>query len=346
MDERRQSPDEWWQVFVDNVTDYAFIRLDREGRINDWNAGAERVLGHSAQEALGHPLALVFVPEDRAARVPEREIEKATREGRAEDERWQLRKDGSRFRASGSLTALRDKSGVIGFAKVMRDVTERERARTQIEDSLRERVVLLNEVHHRVKNNLQVIVSLLSLQAERLRDPETLEIFKETQNRVRAIAAIHERLYSTDDLATIQVGPYIRNLVEDLREFYDAGDHIDIDVTTADLTLDLNDAVPLALICNELLCNAFKHAFPHDLRGRVTIRLHCDADARGVSGSEGRLEIVDDGIGLPAGVNFETAASMGFELVRILASQLHARVVLDTHSKGTSVKIYFPVTKS
>jgi PAS domain S-box-containing protein len=341
------SQDDWWRVFVESVTDYAFIRLDREGRITDWNAGAERVLGYTSQEVLGQFFALFFVPEDRAAGLPELEMETALREGRADDERWHLRKDGVRFRASGTLTAVRNGSSeVTGFAKVMRDVTEREKARERMEEALRERTVLLNEVHHRVKNNLQVIVSLLSLQAERLHDPHTLDIFKETQNRVRAIAAIHERLYSTDDLVTIQVGPYIQNLVQDLRDFYDAGDHIDVDLTTADLALDLDDAVPLALICNELLCNAFKHAFPHDLRGKVAIRLRYNSGVEDSSYDEGHLEISDDGVGLPAGVRFETAESMGFELVRLLASQLHGRVVLDSGPQGTSVGIYFPLVKT
>jgi len=139
-----------WQVFA-SIGDYAFILTNEHNDVVEWSQGGESLLGYSRAEILGKPASQIFTPEDREADVPRLEMETALRDGRAEDERWHLRKDGSRFRASGVMAAVRDDAGdVIGFAKVLRDVTEREEAREELERSLCERVSLLRELQHRV----------------------------------------------------------------------------------------------------------------------------------------------------------------------------------------------------
>jgi PAS domain S-box-containing protein len=340
---RSSSPvsDERLRVFIESVRDYAFVVLDTDNRVTEWNVGAERLLGYKEEEIIGRSGALFFTPEDRERGEPEKEVETAKREGRAEDERWHMRKDGSRFRASGVMTSMRDADGrLIGYAKVMRDVTERERARDEVEASLREKTVLLREVHHRVKNNLQVIVSLISLQASHVGDETVIGMFEETQNRVRAIATIHERLYSTDDLATVHFGMHLEQLARQLLLFYGLEDRVELMIDAADMALDIDQAIPLALISNELLCNAFKHAFPEGRQGRVSVSLKYTSGEGGKAA--GQLEIVDNGVGIPEGVDFRTAQSMGFHLVNILVRQLHASPEMIKR-EGTSFQVRFPI---
>src|SRR4028118_2190418 len=199
-----------FQLFADGVREYAFIQFDASNCVTDWNTGAKRLLGYTEEEILGRSGALFFTPEDQAAGEPAREVGMAVENGTAEDERWHVRKDGSRFRASGVLTKLCDDEGrLVGFAKVLRDVTEREQTRQRLERSLAEKDALLREIHHRVKNNLQVVVSLLGMQMRHVEDSRAIASFEETINRVRSIARIHEALYATPDLASVQFSTYL-----------------------------------------------------------------------------------------------------------------------------------------
>ena len=252
-----------WRIFFNSVPDFGFILIDSDGKITDWNVGAQNLFGYTPDQVVGHSLALIFTPEDREVGIPEKEMEKAMALGRAEDERWHMKSDGSRFRATGTLATVKDgEAAILGFAKVLRDVTAREQEREQMERTLRERTTLIKEIQHRVKNNLQMIVSLINLQADRISDPGTLTALQETQNRVRAIAAVHESLYATRDFGTISLGPYLQHLLRDLGSLYDSGNRIQLDLVSADLALDIRDAIPLALISNELLSNSLRHAFP------------------------------------------------------------------------------------
>lgn len=342
-------PNDRFQLLVENVRDYAFILLDRQTRITDWNIGAERLLGYTEKEILGKSGAIFFTEEDRAQGEPEKEMKEALEHGRAEDDRWHLRKDGSRFMASGVMTRLQDANGqVLGFAKVMRDVTEREQARKSLEESLSEKETLLKETHHRVKNNLEMIVSLLRLQSAHIDDPNVLAMFEETQNRVRAVARIHETLYSTADMATIHFATYLQELVKDLFAVYGAAERISSRIDAADMALAIEQAIPLALIVNELLTNALTHAFPDLARGHVEIGLYYETDmaaqtADTLDAGNGILTLSDDGTGLPPGVDVRHPESMGFHLVSVLIRQLRGTIKHDTHPKGTKWTVRFPL---
>jgi PAS domain S-box-containing protein len=332
-EELRQS-EQRFRLFVNNVRDYALFQMDTDGRIVSWNSGAERVLGYAAEEIIGQPGARVFVPEDVAAGEPEKEMRDAASLGRAEDERWHLRKDGSRFWCSGVLTVMHDEQGRLhGFAKVMRDETERRHINDQLRASLAEKEVLLKEIHHRVKNNLQVIASLLTLQANSVEDESVREMFDEACNRVRSIGEIHELLYRSPDLARIDFGAYLRSLAKNLQAFYDDGtERIGIDIT-AQNNLPLREAIPCGLIVNELLTNAFKHAFPGGRSGRVQVSLSCD-DGQCV------LQVGDDGIGIPAHLDIENASSLGLKLVNVLARQLGGDLRVEG-AGGTRISVAF-----
>jgi two-component system CheB/CheR fusion protein len=332
-----------FRLLVESVRDYALFQMDASGIISTWNIGAERVLGYSEPEILGQPLSRIFTPEDVAAGKPQQEIETAARNGSSGDERWHLRKDGSRFFASGVLTAIFDSAGRLhGFAKIMRDVTERRKADEQLVEqerllraSLAEKEVLLKEIHHRVKNNLQIIASLLNLQSEFVADAAAKAMLAEMNTRVRSIAAIHELLYAAGDLSRIEFGRYVKALVRDVVAVHGSrGNDIRVDVESESIPLEITQAVPSGLIVNELLTNALKHAFPESRRGLIKISFRAP-------GTECVLEFSDDGIGLPENIDPQNVNSLGFQLVHLLVQQLDGRLAF-TRNAGTTITIAFP----
>lgn len=216
------------------------------------------------------------------------------------------------------------------------EIGERRRAEEQIKASLKEKEVLLKEIHHRVKNNLQVISSLLNLQVDYVDDPRVQEIFLESQNRVRSMALVHESLYRSHNLARIDLSEYIRNLASFLFNSYRArGGQITLDVQAEDVTLAIDAAVPCGLMLNELISNTLKHAFPNGRPGQIRIRLHKD-EARQI-----HLVVADNGIGFPADFNLQNSTSLGMQLVNTLVNQLGG--TLNIHrQEGTEFRITFP----
>src|SRR5947209_1955874 len=206
IEEQLRDSEERFRLFSDNVTDYALVPVDTAGLVSGWNAGAERTFGYPETAIVGQPVRLFFTPEDREKGESEKDLRRALTQGRAEDERWMVRRDGSRFWARWVTTPMRDKAGNLrGFAKVLRDESERKELEDQLTSSLQEKELLLREIHHRVKNNLHVISSLLALQASQTDDGKMQQILDELQDRVRAIAALHETLYGSQDLAQINL---------------------------------------------------------------------------------------------------------------------------------------------
>lgn len=205
----------------------------------------------------------------------------------------------------------------------------------EVEALLEEKDALLHEVHHRVKNNLQLISSLLNLQAARAEDRSTAERFLDSRNRVRSMAMVHENLYRAGNFARIDMASHIRNLCAHLSRVYELSQlNVSLDVLVDDVQLDMNRAVACGMIVNELVSNALKHAFPQGRRGNLRVQLMSDDERRC------RLSVSDDGIGLPADFSVEEADSLGLQLVSDLAHQLHASVRRD-NGAGTSFVIHF-----
>jgi len=335
--------------FIDSVKDYALVQVDPENNIMSWNIGADRMFGYQEQEVLHRPVSILFSTDDRAANVPRHDLETATTRGRSEDERWLVRKDQTQFVSRWVTTPILDDRGqIIAFAKVLRDETERRTSEARLRASLLERETLLKEIHHRVKNNLQVIVSLLSLQSNQISDGAVRSMFQDTQSRVRAIASIHETLYSSADLANIEFGEYARGLVEDLFAFFAASsDRIRLELETADLVLDITQAIPLGLILNEIVANCLKHAFPEGRKGtvKVTLRYIDQRSSPDETLDEGmaELSVEDDGIGMPKNFSLEDAGSMGMYLVRVLGRQLRGTINLEGEI-GTRFVLTFPLS--
>lgn len=335
-EEALRESEERFRLFVNGVRDYALFQMNENGQIVSWNDGAERVLGYTEAEITGQPSSVLFVPEDRASGEPGREVSEALRNGRSENERWHVRKDGTRFWCSGVLTRIDDSQGRMrGFAKIMRDETERRQAKEQITRSLAEKEVLLREIHHRVKNNLQVITSLLMLQSDTVEDDATRTMFEEAVNRVRTIGDIHELLYRSPDLAQVDFNLCLNRLAETLRSFYGIDpNRIAVRVHAQKTRLELVKAIPCGLLVNELLTNALKHGFPEGRSGEIRVTLEC---ARGTC----VLEVADNGIGVPHEVTVENTTSLGLKLVSVLAQQLQGELRLERNG-GTRFIISFP----
>lgn len=212
---------------------------------------------------------------------------------------------------------------------------EIQKANDQLRAALAEKEILLKEVHHRVKNNLEVINSLLSLQADRVNEPGARAILEDTCNQVHAIAEIHRLLYRSPDLEHVDVRQFLIELSNNLFRFYqvDRG-KVELVLDVSNTTLNIRRAVPVALILNELLTNALKHAFPANRRGAIHLALQGGKD-------EILLRVADDGIGLPIRFNASTDSSLGLQLVKVLCEQLGG--TMDIQSRpGTCFSIHFP----
>jgi PAS domain S-box-containing protein len=335
-----------FRLFVESIGDFALFQMDLGGNIVAWNTGAERLLGWSEKEAIGKPASMVFTPEERLAHEPEKELERARTDGRTEDERWHLRKDGTRFFASGVLSQMRDdRNRLIGFAKVMRDMTRHKQQEEQLRRSVSQKETLVREIHHRVKNNLQVIVSLLGMQSRYTSDSQVLSAFQEAEGRLRAIAHIHERLYASDELTEIEFAGYIRGLTEELIQLHSESSHpIRASFEVAELNLDLERAIPAGLIANELILNSIKHGL-RERSGLLTVKLARVAAPATLNNDElgwAELVIADTGRGLPPELDPATAKSMGLRLVSMLVRQLRGRLEIRD-GIGAAISVAFPL---
>ncbi len=208
-----------------------------------------------------------------------------------------------------------------------------ERSHKKLQDSVREKEVLLKEIHHRVKNNMQIVSSLLNLQSAYIKDESLREIFRESQNRILSMSLVHEKLYHSKDLANIDFNEYIRVLTHDLLQSYGASERIALIMDTEDISLGIDTAIPCGLIINELVSNALEHAFP-DREGEIRIALHS-------YDSETELIVADNGVGMPEDVDFRDTDSLGLRLVTILVEdQLQGTIRLERDG-GTKFRITF-----
>ncbi|HEX6805393.1 MAG TPA: sensor histidine kinase [Terriglobales bacterium] len=221
---------------------------------------------------------------------------------------------------------------LVQQAKVSQQVTAELRA------SEERKAALLREVHHRVKNNLAVICSLLYLQSSQTKDEETIQVFREMENRVHSMALVHESLYGSENLARIDFAQYAQVLTRDILASYErpnAPVHLRSDMEPVTMNIDL--AVPCGLILNELISNAFKHGFPNGAGGEIKLRL------RGGENGSCTLCVEDNGAGIPAGLDVNTTTSLGLKLVRILTRQIHGAFELTRIETGTSACLQFHV---
>jgi two-component system, sensor histidine kinase PdtaS len=204
----------------------------------------------------------------------------------------------------------------------------------QVNHLLKDKEMLMKEIHHRVKNNLMVISSLLSLQSKYIKDDDARGIFKESQNRAKSMALIHERLYRSSDLKSIDFADYLRSLTRELFDTYatERG-RVRLEMDVDDVMVDVNNAVPLGLIINEMVTNSLKYAFPDDMEGIIRIEFHKESE-------EYHLMVSDTGVGIPDDFNVEKSDSLGMLLIHSLTSQIQGEMELKRHP-GTTFSIKF-----
>jgi len=229
-------------------------------------------------------------------------------------------------------TATGKMRGVIEY---VRDITPRKQAEEALRASLHEKEILLKEIHHRVKNNMQVISSLLSLQSRHLTDKAAIEMFRESQQRIRSMALVHEKLYQSKDLSRIDFSKYIESLIMFLFHSYRVNsDLVRMKTEVRNVLLDINSAIPCGLIINELVMNALKHAFPGGRKGEIIVSLRPSGDDRFI------LSVSDDGVGFPAGLDFHKTETLGMQLVTMLVDQLDGTISLE-RKPGTRFEVVF-----
>lgn len=246
-----------------------------------------------------------------------------------------LKKDGSLFIGELNTTLIRDMDQTpVAVMSTSRDITHHKDAEKKIKESLKEKEILLKEIHHRVKNNLQIISSLLSLQSMSVKDDETKALLKESQNRVKSMAMIHERLYQSQDLAHIDFGTYLISLVENLFSSYVVKGSIKSHIEVENVIIDVNTAIPLGLIVNEIVSNSIKHAFPGDLDGMITIKMEDDRENY-------ILTVGDNGVGFPENLDYQNTSSLGMQLINSLSNQINGNLELIINN-GTIIKLIFP----
>ena len=323
------------QVLLDRLLGWinlGVFRAGLDGRLLECNAAFLRLLEADSLDAARDVFAREFAagmvtdksPLDKSVMSPAREVCVPFPGG----ERWFLIEEVV-------VTAVGGERVVDG---VTEDITERKKVDLQIQAALREKEALLRELFHRVKNNLQVVSSLLNLQSESLTDEQAIQMFRESRHRIHSMALIHERLYKAKDLARINIEQYVHDLASELFFAYGVSAErirLEVDINTDGAIIDIEKAVPVGLIINELLTNALKYAFPDERAGKLTVQIEP------APGDMLKLTVADDGVGLPPGVDINEPATLGLQLVSTLAEQL--RGSLEARARpGAAFTVTFP----
>jgi two-component sensor histidine kinase len=223
---------------------------------------------------------------------------------------------------------------LASFNQVLKLLYQQE---NELKSSLKEKEVMLLEIHHRVKNNLQVVYSLLDLQSKKISDKKTREIFEESRNRIMSMSLIHENLYHSENLDSIVFKKYLGQLMTGIAETYNRPE-IDLIVDMDELNLDIHVGIPCGLIANELVSNCFKYAFPNGQKGEIRLGIEKNSD------NFNQLKVIDNGIGMPADFDFKNSSSLGLLIVNVLVAQINGKIEMISGDQGTEFSITFPDT--
>jgi PAS domain S-box-containing protein len=338
-----------------------YLVTDLHGIIQEGNRAAATLLHISPQRLPGKPLLVFIAKEDRQRFL----THLSSLPHSVEVHDWEIRiqpRQQPLFPAALSIAPARNAQGqVMGLRWLMRDITaprsirheleqrvqertaalqaevaEHQRTEERLQAALEEKEILLREVHHRVKNNLQVIASLLDLQADTFPDPRLHAAVEDSQQRIQAMALIHESLYQGADLARVNAADYLHRLSTRLFEAFGAAERITLRLEADAVRLGVNTAIPCGLILNELLSNALKYAFPDGQTGEVHIALRQACPDICV------LTVRDTGVGFPEDIDFRHTHSLGWQLICVLTEQLGGNLTLERNN-GTSVTVSFPL---
>ncbi|MBL57914.1 MAG: hypothetical protein CMP61_12080 [Flavobacteriales bacterium] len=326
-----KSAKEFNQYIIGSSIDM-IIATDINGNITEFNKAASEGFGYESTKIVGTYVDPLFAEE----RDKETILKKVFQERKWSGEVLCKRANKTTFTGYLSASVLVDgEKEIIGTMGVLRDITELKKAEVELKNNVQQKEILLKEVHHRVKNNLQVISSILNLQTGYIDDEHTLEIIRECQDRIKSMAFIHESLYQKEDLAEVNLSEYLQNLCNNLKHSYRTPDrNILIDFDIDEISLSLDAAIPCGLIVNELVSNCFKYAFNDQNTGSIKVSLAKD------NNNNKLLVVHDSGQGLPQDLNIETNDSLGLQLVWTLVDQIDGAIQYE-YDKGSRFVINF-----
>ncbi|MCG3166008.1 MAG: hypothetical protein POELPBGB_01783 [Bacteroidia bacterium] len=321
------------------VYDQAYIGIARIGRVGRFLLVNQRLcdmFGYSSDELYKKAFFELTHPSEVGESLKKWDALLSGEIKNFTSEQIYLHKNGSQIYANLTVSLVRDTSGSPNYyVAVFEDITVRKQQEKELQESLKEKEVLLKEVHHRVKNNMQVISSILNLQSSYIKDETAVEMLRESQDRIKSMAFIHESLYQGKNLSHVKFSEYVRNLVSNLFHTYGvnkAGLKLKFDLD--EVFLNLDTSIPCGLIINELISNALKYAFTDRETGTLSVTL------KKLEGGKLKLEIADDGKGFPKEINWKDTESLGLQLVVTLAGQIRGDIQMET-KKGTTFTIVF-----
>ena len=353
---KRKKTEEKIQILLNAVesSDDAIVTRSLEDIIISWNKGAEQIHGYSAEEILGKNIS-ILEPDNLKGEM--KQFSEKIKQGKKIQhyETTRLKKDGTIINVSVTLSPVFDASGeLVAISAIARDITERinaEKSMAKAEDARKK------EIHHRIKNNLQVISSLLDLQADKFEDENVREAFRESQSRVLSMSLIHEELYKGEGTDTLDFSAYLQKLAENLFQTYSLSSqnirlYVDLEENAS---FNMDTVVPLGIIINELVSNSLKHAFQGRDGGEIRIKLRREENGKCINSIEGGkgeccksisfiLTVSDDGIGIPESLDLENLETLGFQLIASLVDQLDGELKLK-RSNGAEFTIRFTVTE-
>jgi two-component system, sensor histidine kinase PdtaS len=329
---------------VVELSPIAKIMIDASGTIDMVNIQAERIFGYDRSELLGQPIEILLPERLRAEHSHLRQAffsaPQSRPMGAGRDDLYARRKDGSEFPVEIGLNPIDTDEGPMVLSAIV-DISDRKQKEMSVRAALQEKELLLGEIHHRVKNNLQIVDSLLDMQASRINDPRVQEILRDSQNRIRTMALIHQAIYQSHDFARVDLASIVDALVPTIVSSYDVNaDKINVMVAADAVYLPISLAIPCGLIINEIVTNALKYAFPNERAGVISVSLHAVADNRV------ELVIGDDGIGIPGHVSFEQCDTLGLQLVQLLTSQVNGVISIQRQPVQFTLTFALPVPQA
>jgi PAS domain S-box-containing protein len=314
----------------------AYFTVEKKGYITMCNQRAGELLGFAVEELLKqHVLNLYGDCEHGKEKAGN--IMKQVRQGKnIESEELQMRrKDGALVWINLTVNAITDKQGrFVESRSIVVDINERKNAEEEIKRNLQEKTILLSEIHHRVKNSLQVVASLLQLQSRKVKDENVIDLFTQSRNRIVAMASVYERLYQSKNFASIDFNEYLEDVLNKMYRFSGLTHRVSLKMDIINVILGLDDAIPAALILNELFTNSMKYAFPDNREGAIEISFSL------LDEETYQLIYKDNGVGLVKNIDFETTDTLGLHLVKMLAEQIEGQATLQ-QNEWTTFKITF-----
>lgn len=333
--------EEKYRLISENTGDVIWLMDLHSQRFTYVSPTVYKLRGYTADEVLDQSLEDILTPE--SYQYLTEKLPQKIQTYRSGDESMKLQtfrmdqvcRDDRTVPTEVVANILTDETGnITDLLAVSRDITKRVEMEEEIQKSLQEKEMLLKEIHHRVKNNLMIISSLLNLQSRYMKDKQVLDVFKDSQNRARSMAIIHDRLYHSSHLKRIDIGDYIQTLAGDLfRTYATDPTRIKLNFDIEEVMVDINTMIPLGLIVNELLSNSLKHAFPEEREGHIDIGFHSQDHSY-------QLTVSDSGVGFPDDINYQDTKSLGLRLVNILTDQIDGTIKLK-REHGTKFIIEF-----